>query len=102
MRDWLVYDVTTEEMYCRDCRMYGSEKAKSNQFVIGTKNLKLEAIRDHESSKSHLHTISCKVGKTALPEQTAAVKALTSMKVGEDETPVSERPRNRKKDETLL
>ena len=31
--------------------MYGSEKAKSNPSVIGTKNLKLEAIKDHESSK---------------------------------------------------
>ncbi len=49
---------------------------KSNPFVIGTKNLKLEAIKDHESSKSHLHTISCKISKTALPEETAAAKAL--------------------------
>ncbi len=58
----------------------GSEKAKSNPFVIGTKNIKLEAIKDHESSKSHLHTISCKISKTALPEETTAVKALTSTK----------------------
>ncbi len=63
--------------------MYGSEKAKSNPFVIGTKNLKLEAIKDHESSKSHIHTISCKKSKTALPEETAAVKALTSMKAAQ-------------------
>ncbi len=58
----------------------GSEKAKSNPFVIGTKNLKLEAIKDHKSSKSHLHTISCKISKTALPEETAVIKAVTSMK----------------------
>lgn len=83
VRDWLVYDVTTEEMYCQDCRTYGSEKAKSNPFVIGTKNLKLEAIKDHESSKKHLHTINCKVGKTAPPELTAVVKALTSMKTAQ-------------------
>ncbi|KAA0711976.1 hypothetical protein E1301_Tti012717 [Triplophysa tibetana] len=67
-----------------DCRMYGSEKAKSNPFVIGTKNLKLEAIRT-TSHKSHLHTISCKISKTALPEETAAVKALTSMKAAQFE-----------------
>ncbi|MGL6082801.1 MAG: hypothetical protein ACRC4N_10185 [Gammaproteobacteria bacterium] len=85
VREWLIYDRSTDEMYCSDCRMYGSEKAKSNPFVIGTKNLKLEAIKDHESSKSHLHTISCKISKTALPEETAAVKALTSMKAAQFE-----------------
>ncbi len=69
VREWLIYDRSTDEMYCSDCRMYGSEKAKSNPFVIGTKNLKLEAIKDHESSESHLHTISCKISKTALPEE---------------------------------
>ncbi len=71
VREWLIYDRSTDEMYCSDCRMYGSEKAKSNPLVIGTKNLKLEAIKDHESSKSHLHTISCKISKTALPEETS-------------------------------
>lgn len=63
--------------------MYGSDKAKSNPFVIGTKKLKLEAIRDHESSKSHAQTVSCKVGKSALPQQTPAVKTLTSMKTAQ-------------------
>ncbi len=57
VREWLIYDRSTDEMYCSDCRMYGSEKAKSNPFVIGTKNFKLEAIKDHESSKSHLHKL---------------------------------------------
>ena len=57
--DWLVYDVTTEEMYCQD----DSEKAKSNPFVMGTKNLQLEAIKGHMSSKNHLHTIKCKWGR---------------------------------------
>ncbi len=85
VREWLIYDHSTYEMYCSDCHMYGSEKAKSNPFVIGTKNLKLEAIKDHESSKSHLHTISCKISKTALPEETVAVKALTSMKAAQFE-----------------
>ncbi len=80
VREWLIYDLSTDEMFCSDCRMNGSEKAKSNPFVIGTKNLKLKAIKDHETSKSHLHTISCKISKTALPEETAAVKALTSKK----------------------
>ncbi len=59
VREWLIYDRSTDEMYCSDCRMYGSEKAKSNPFVIGTKNLKLEAIKDHESSKSHLQEEEC-------------------------------------------
>lgn len=87
---------TSQQRSCTYCRMYGSEKARSNPFVIGTKNLKLEAIKDHESSKSHLHTLSCKVGKTAPPEQTAAVMALTSMKTA------CKLPRNRKENETLL
>ncbi len=30
VREWLIYDRSTDEMYCSDCRMYGSEKAKSN------------------------------------------------------------------------
>ena len=41
-------------------------ESKLNPFVIGTKNL-LEAIKDHESSKSHLHTISCKLAKESPP-----------------------------------
>ncbi len=52
VREWLIYDRSTDEMYCSDCRMYGSEKAKSNPFVIGTKNLKLEAIKDHDHQKA--------------------------------------------------
>ncbi len=44
VREWLIYDRSTDEMYCSDCRMYGSEKAKSNPFVIGTKNLKYKKI----------------------------------------------------------
>ena len=80
--------------------MYGSEKAKSNPFVMGTKNLKLEAIKDHESSKKNLHTINSKVPSADSCGQGTGIDENSA--VGEDEAPVSECPHNRKEDETLL
>lgn len=41
-------------MFCSVCRQHASEDAKTNSFIVGTKNLKLEAIKDHESSKCHI------------------------------------------------
>ncbi len=76
-RDWLVYEETSLTMFCSVCRQHASEDAKTNSFIVGTKNLKLEAIKDHESSKCHIQ-----VKKTA-QGNTAAMKALTSLKTAQ-------------------
>ncbi|KAK9972415.1 hypothetical protein ABG768_025722, partial [Culter alburnus] len=81
-RDWLVYDETSLTMFCSVCRQHASENAKTNSFIVGTKNLKLEAIKDHESSKCHIQVKKRAQGKAA-PENTAAMKALTSLKTAQ-------------------
>lgn len=59
-RDWLVYD--NNVMFCQDCRLYTSDKSKTNSFVVGTNNMKIEAVKDHESSKSHVQAQATKKG----------------------------------------
>lgn len=50
-------------MYCEDCRKYALEKHKSNYFVIGNENFKMEAVKDHKNSKSHLQSLTTKQTK---------------------------------------
>lgn len=72
--------MTAVQNKCTAVTVVCRAQRKQSPFGIKTKNLQLEAIKEHESSKNHLHTMSCKLLKTALPEESAAVKALTSMK----------------------
>ncbi|KAK9971512.1 hypothetical protein ABG768_024875 [Culter alburnus] len=69
-------------MFCSVCRQHASEDVKTNSFIVGTINLKLEAIKDHESSKCHIEVKKRAQGKAAL-ENTAAMKALTSLKTAQ-------------------
>lgn len=70
-------------MFCSVCRLHASDANKrTNSFSTGTKNLKLEAIKDHESSKCHIH-ISKIVQGISAPEDTAAMKALMSLKAAQ-------------------
>ncbi|XP_028439583.1 zinc finger protein 862-like [Perca flavescens] len=61
---------------------HASEDAKTNSFIVGTKNLKLEAIKDHESSKCHIQVKKRAQGKAAA-ENAAAMKAPTSLKTAQ-------------------
>lgn len=74
-REWLVFDTERDIMYCSDCRIYTKEKNRTNHFVIGTRNFKVETVKDHESSQSHL--------ETARMEETVAAKSLVSMKASQ-------------------
>ena len=46
-REWLVFDHENVFMFCKDCRMYAKEKNKTNNFMVGTNNFKVEAVKDH-------------------------------------------------------
>ena len=82
--DWLVYDRGEHVMYCTDCRMYGGEKMKGVSFVVGTKNFKIETIKDHEMSVGHKGCVATKRPKTAGSlSDSVAVKSLALMKSAE-------------------
>ena len=81
-RDWLVFDGTSQTMFCALCRIHASDGHRSNSFVSGTQYLKLEAVKDHESSKSHLHVLKIAKGISA-PETTTAMRTLVSLKTGQ-------------------
>lgn len=50
LHDWLVFDENSQSMFCSHYRQYALAGSKANSFIVGTKNLKLEAIKDHEAS----------------------------------------------------
>ena len=81
-RSWLVYEEESQMMYCSVCRKHASDTQKSNSFIAGTKNLKLEAVKDHELSKCHIHVLKIAKGKSA-PEDSPAMKTLNSLKTAQ-------------------
>lgn len=78
-REWLAYLPGEQSMHCTYCRTYTSPENANNSFVRGTTNLKLEAIRDHESSKSHIKCTAIQLAKTEPQEQSVAIKTICSM-----------------------
>ena len=67
--EWLVFDHKNAAMFCKDCRMYTKEKNKTNNFVVGTNNFKVEAVKDHESARSHQESLRIKTAKTGCIEE---------------------------------
>ncbi|XP_032362926.1 zinc finger protein 862-like [Etheostoma spectabile] len=82
-REWLVFDHENVVMFCQDCRTYAKEKNKMNNFVVGTKNFKVEAVKDHESARSHQESLRIKTAKTGRIEESLAGRSLTLMKTSE-------------------
>lgn len=82
-REWLVFDHENVVMFCQDCRTYAKEKNKMNNFVVGTKNFKIEAVKDHESARSHQESLRIKTAKTGRIEESLAGRSLTLMKTSE-------------------
>lgn len=70
-RPWLSFNKAENNMFCISCR---TEKVDS-AFANGTNNFKIEAVKQHEASKSHLHylqkfnTTSQSQPKTSLASQ---------------------------------
>lgn len=64
--EWLVFDQETDTMYCKDCWIYIKEKKKTNHLGAGTNNFKVEAVKDHESSQSHLDSLKFEFGQWKL------------------------------------
>lgn len=42
--EWLVFNQEANTRYCKDCQIYTREKNKTYHIVVGTNNLKVEAI----------------------------------------------------------
>ena len=84
-REWLVYDHENSVMFCQDCRMYAKEKPKTNNFVVGTNNFKVEAVKDHEGARSHQESLRTKTAKTCRIEESEAGRSLALMKTSEFE-----------------
>ena len=54
-REWLVFDDEMESMFCSACRTFAkTDQDKKGPFVVGTNKFKLENIKAHELSKSHI------------------------------------------------
>ena len=54
-REWLVFDDEMEPMFCSACRTFAkADQDKKGPFVVGTNKFKLENIKAHELSKSHI------------------------------------------------
>ena len=54
-REWLVFDDEMESMFCSACRTFAqADQDKKGPFVVGTNKFKLENIKAHELSKSHI------------------------------------------------
>lgn len=75
-REWLVFDHENVVIFCQDCRMYAKEKNKTNNFVVGTNNFKVEALKDHESARSHQESLRIKTAKTGHIEESLAGKSV--------------------------
>ena len=82
-REWLVFDPDNAVMFCKDCRMYAKEKNKTNNFVVGTNNFKVEAVKDHESAQSHQESLRIKTAKTGRIEESLAGRSLALLKTSE-------------------
>ena len=57
-RQWLKYVDGT--MYCEVCRNIVKDKRWNNSFVVVTQVMKLEAIKDHETSNCHKDCMAIK------------------------------------------
>ena len=57
-------------------------KKRTVLFFLSTKTLKLEAVKDHELSKCHIHVLKITEGKLA-PEDSPAMKTLNSLETAQ-------------------
>ena len=82
-RSWLTYDPTNHTMSCSLCRKYAKDKQKQNPFVVGTTNMKLESIKDHEKSKCHIDSLiqSQPVSSTRVIKSVTAIPDPTKRKL---------------------
>uniref|UniRef100_A0A1A8R1W9 Zinc finger protein 862 n=1 Tax=Nothobranchius pienaari TaxID=704102 RepID=A0A1A8R1W9_9TELE len=79
-REWLVFDNENAVMFCKICRVYTKEKNKTNSFVVGTNNFKIEAVKDHEKARSHQESLQMKIAKAVPVEESVAGKSLSSLR----------------------
>ena len=81
-REWLVFDDEMESMFCSACRTFAkTDQDKKVPFVVGTNKFKLENIKAHELSKSHIFLKTCIDNKNKPVADTQAgvcVQQLTS------------------------
>ena len=66
-------------MFCSAFCQYTSGSNTANSFMIETRSLKLETIKDCESMKCQMHEKKSVHGKSAI-EKVAAMKAVRSFK----------------------
>lgn len=103
MREWLAYLPEDQSMHCTYCRTYASSENANKSFVKGTTNLKLETIKDHKSSKSHIKCTAIQLAKTGPQKQSVAIKAMFYAfgAVGPNENSIQKRPFDRQKGPTF-
>ena len=77
-REWLLHDEAKAIISCSLCRKYPSDQTKKCKFIIGTNNMKLESIIDHEDSTVHGQSLAKEKAKQN-PTETPAAKILRSL-----------------------
>ena len=81
-REWLCYE--NGMMYCKTCREENTQQSKSNPpksntFIAGSTNFKLEAVKDHELSKAHRVACTSRSNRMKPRQETPAGKALSTL-----------------------
>lgn len=70
LRDWLVFDESSQSVFCSNCGQQEPPHSKTNSFTVGTKTVKSEAIK---FSKCHKKEESMIQGITAPEKAVCAV-----------------------------
>ncbi|XP_071486689.1 zinc finger protein 862-like [Diadema antillarum] len=80
---WLRYNEEEKVMFCTVCRETQTKGAVGgrgqNLFYVGCKNLKLEAVKKHETSENHRVALRIKAANDAPPGTSQAEKAIRKM-----------------------
>lgn len=72
---WLEYNAEKENMFCRVCRQH----ERVGTFVTGSANFKLESIKAHAESESHVKWTKREMALAAKPGESLAEQAIFSL-----------------------
>ncbi len=82
-REWLQHD-DNHGMLCSDCKEYYAKypdpKRENVSWTKGTKNYRLQSVKEHENSKMHLKAVGALRAQAAKPGETVAEKSVLKLK----------------------
>ena len=82
-RPWLDFDTVNGALKCNFCTKYCP--SRDNNFVVGTKDLKIFVIKRHEATNDHRISAEKHAATTCKPGGSAAEKAMNSLNKAQNE-----------------